>query len=264
MIRFDSLTWQFAVAGRWTARILGSLMVLFLLALIFGEGPPPLLRMNGREQLYSLGILCLFSGLVLAWFREGWGGLLSIAGWAFLSVLAGGPVGNAFLTIPAWIALIHLVCWWRLRGPAAPAAVPQLIIYLLAPLAVFVLLCANEIFGNPPLMTGTAAPPVALTGTWSARGSAGLVFAISPDGSVTGSVRDQPLTGRLTRNRSWFGRLMHWRTDYLIQGALSNGDRFQAPFELQEMELSGSFARRHDGEPTQVHRFRLAKRELTP
>jgi len=42
MTTFARLTWQAAVAGRWTARILGTLMVLFLLAFVFGEGLPSL------------------------------------------------------------------------------------------------------------------------------------------------------------------------------------------------------------------------------
>ena len=40
MITMQNFTWQAAVLGRWTARILGTLAVLFFLALVFGEGPP--------------------------------------------------------------------------------------------------------------------------------------------------------------------------------------------------------------------------------
>lgn len=32
-------TWHAAVIGRWTARILGTLVVLLFLALLFGQGP---------------------------------------------------------------------------------------------------------------------------------------------------------------------------------------------------------------------------------
>ena len=91
MNTFARLTWQAAVAGSWTARILGTLMVLFLLAFVFGEGPPPLARMTGRELGYALGVGGLFLGLIIAWFWEGWGGLLSVLGWGFLAVVAKRP-----------------------------------------------------------------------------------------------------------------------------------------------------------------------------
>ena len=120
MNQFVRLTWQAALAGRWTARILGSLMVLFVLTFVFGEGPPPLLRMTVREQLYALGMGTLFLGLVVAWFREGWGGVLSVVGWAFLAVLAGRPAWDLPFSIPAATGLLHLLCWWRLRGPIPP------------------------------------------------------------------------------------------------------------------------------------------------
>jgi hypothetical protein len=55
-------------------------MVLFILAFLIGEGPPALTRMTRRELLFSAGMACLFLGLVVAWFREGWGGLLSVVG----------------------------------------------------------------------------------------------------------------------------------------------------------------------------------------
>jgi hypothetical protein len=236
-------------------------MVLFLLAFVFGEGPPPLARMTVREQLYWLGVVSLFLGLIVAWFREGWGGLLSVLGWGFLAVLAGKPVWNLLFSIPAAIGVLHLLCWWRLRGPAPlPAGVPKPILFLLAPLAVFVLLCANEIFGQPPLMTAAGQPPSGLVGTWYGNGSVPVLFAIAPDGSVSGAVGNQALTdGRLVPNRSWFGRLMHWRTDYLIRGALSQGDRFMAPLVLRGPDLDGTLFPSHPG-ASEPLRMKLKKR----
>src|ERR1039457_5313504 len=108
MNTFARLTWQAAVAGRWTARILGTLMVLFLLAFVFGEGPPPFARMTVRELCYALGVGGLFLGLIIAWFWEGWGGLLSVLGWGFLAVLARRPAWDLPFSIPAAIGLLHL------------------------------------------------------------------------------------------------------------------------------------------------------------
>jgi len=278
MNQFATLTWQAALAGRWTARILGSLMVLFILTFVFGEGPPPLLRMTAREQLYALGMSSLFLGLVVAWFREGWGGLMSVLGWAFLSVLARRPALDLPLSIPAAVGLLHLLCWLRLHLPApAPGAsnwatgpqVRSLVLLLSISLGIFVLLCANEIFGQPPLMTPAGPPPAGIVGTWSAnlttvtrqplQDEIPVVFTIGPDGSVSGTVGNAALTsGQILPNRSWFGRLMNWRAPYEIRGALSQevrsyggtaGDRFTAGLDLRGSELDGALFLSHPGVP---------------
>ncbi|HEV3201749.1 MAG TPA: hypothetical protein VGZ73_27820 [Bryobacteraceae bacterium] len=272
------LTWQAALAGRWTARIVGSLMVLFILTFVFGEGPPPLLRMTTREQLYALGMASLFLGLVVAWFREGWGGLISLLGWAFLAVLARRPAGDLPFSIPAAAGLLHLLCWWRLRGPAPPREaanwatgphVRTLILLLSISLGIFVLLSANEIFGQPPLMTAAGPLPAEMVGTWSANltrvsrqplpDEILVVLNIGPDGSVSGTVGNARLTsGQLLPNRSWFGRLMNWRAPYEIRGALSQevrayggtvGDRFTAGLDMKGSELRGALFLSHPGVP---------------
>jgi hypothetical protein len=253
-------------------------MVLFLLAFVFGEGPPPLARMTVREQLYALGMGGLFLGLIVAWFQEGWGGLLSIAGWGFLGILARKPAWELPFSIPAAIGLLHLACWWRLRGPAPPAQpvdlatrhfVGKLFPILAAALAAFVLLCANEMFGQPPLMTPAGRLPAEMVGTWSANlttvskqplpDEIPVVFTIAPDGSVSGTVGNATVAnGQFMRNRSWFGRLMNWRTDYLIRGTLSRvvesyggtaGDRFSAPLNAMGSRLDGTLFLSHPGSP---------------
>jgi hypothetical protein len=268
--------WQVALAGRWTARILGALAVLIFLAFVVGEGVPPLTRMTAHEQLYAAGMGCLFLGLGLAWFQEAWGGMLTVFGWALLTALAGKPAWDLPLSIPAALGLLHLVCWWGLRGAAPAPARPGLttidirvVLALLAlPLAAFLLLCANEIFGQPPFMSG-AAQPDALAGTWRAALTTvsrqalpeeiPVTFTIDANGVVSGAVGNATVTGaRLVRNRSWFGRWMHLRTEYLIEGALSRpvesyggtaGDRFSAPLDPNRGELAGSLFLSHPGAP---------------
>jgi hypothetical protein len=215
---------------------------------------------------------------VIAWFWEGWGGLLSLSGWAFLAVLARRPPWDLPFSIPAVAGLLHLVCWWRLRSPAptlepvSAAAMGRLkILYALlwVSLATFILLSANEIFGNPPLMTRSGQQAAEMVGTWSATLTTVsrqplpheilAVLSIGPDGSVTGVIGNaEVISGRLERNRSWFGRLMNWRTDYVIRGTLSRvvesyggtaGDRFSAPLNPRGSELDGSLFLSHPGAP---------------
>ena len=285
MKTFQELTWQGAAAGRWVARIAGSLIVLFALAFLIGEGFPDLAKMGARELLILLALGCLALGLVVAWLWEAWGGLITVFAWVFVSVLAKGMAGGWALLLPA-IGLLHLLCWWRLRGtaPARPANAAALSRFKLhyvfwGLLGVFLLLCANEIFGNPPLMARPVRPLEEMAGTWSAVlttvsgqpliAEIPVVLTIEPDGSVAGTIGDAKLTGgRLLPNRSWFGRLMKWRTEFVIQGILSHavqscgdtkGDRFSAPVNPAAQELAGSLFLWHPGPPAPLG-LRLIKR----
>ena len=76
------------------------------------------------------------------------------------------------------------------------------------------------------------------------------VFTINPDASVSGRIGDATLVNaRIIYNLSWFGRFMHWRTDYLIMSKLSRvvrpservaGDGFTAPLTIRGAGLEGA------------------------
>ena len=82
-----------------------------------------------------------------------------------------------------------------------------------------------------------------------------LLNLAAPDASVSGRIGDATLTtGRMIHNRSWFGRFMHWRTDYLIMGKLSRvvrpservaGDGFTAPLTVRGVGLEGALFLSH-------------------
>jgi hypothetical protein len=256
------VSWRVAVAGRWTARILGTLMFLLFLAFFFGEGPPDLSRLTSTERLQFLCITVLFLGLVIAWKWEGLGGLITVAGFAFLVAINANHLRMWALCVPAIVGAMHIASWARLRVgvPArlAPWHVPRsAVISLVAALVVFLLLCANEMFGQPPLMTPTLHPDSGLLGAWYGRGtyvpadnSIAVEFIIHPDGSVTGTVGDATVTaGRITYGRSWFGRLLNINSPYRMTGQLSSvvrvskevwGDRFSLPLGIRGEVLDGS------------------------
>jgi len=107
-------------------------------------------------------------------------------------------------------------------------------------LGVFLLLCANEIFGQPPLMTPTLHPGSGLAGDWHGTGAMSVEFVIHPDGSVTGAVGEASIeSAHIAYGRGWFGRLLHIGADYLITGRLS-GERFTAPFQVAGDSLEGA------------------------
>jgi hypothetical protein len=260
-----------ATAGRWTARIAGTLLLLFFLAFFFGEGPPNLFRTTARDDLLFLAMAALFAGLAVAWKWEGSGGLLSIAGFVLLGILERNFLETPFLQLPAVIGVVHVACWWGLRATAPPPGAAWVnpfagkvwrIFFIAgaAALGIFILLCANEMFGNPPLMTAALHPKPELAGTWRARvtGPRGrplptpieVVLSIHADASVSGTAGPATLLGgRIFNNRSWFGELMHWRDDYGIEGKLSEplriyeslaDDRFSAGLDRRGPNLEGS------------------------
>ena len=96
------------------------------------------------------------------------------------------------------------------------------------------LLCANEMFGNPPLK---AVPLAELTGTCSVPSAA---ITVHPDATVIGTVANVPIQrARLKPNRSWFGRLLGWRTDYRIRGGLTTGKPLNIQLNAKPTGLSG-------------------------
>jgi hypothetical protein len=224
MMTWQGVTWRSAVIGRWMALILGTLTVLFFLAFFFGEGPPRFSALPATERLRFLAIGAMFLGLLAAWKWEGAGGLVALAGFAVFVALDSNHLKLWAFDIPAALAVIHLLCWWRLHGgpPAgvAPWPAPREIVFALsAVLGIFVLLCANEMFGQPPLMTPTLHPPADLLGAWQQTGTVDVELTIHEDASVTGAVDGATIAGaRVSYGRSWFGKLLSWNADYVIRG----------------------------------------------
>jgi hypothetical protein len=116
---------------RWLARILGSLVLLFVLLLVIGEGlfmePPPGSSgmLKERDIPLMAGMIIMLVGIVVAWFREGIGGLLMIGGVIpfLVDELKSEKGFNAwFLVIFPIIGLLHLFCWWQSRRLKAKMA----------------------------------------------------------------------------------------------------------------------------------------------
>jgi len=233
-----AITAKAAGVACWAARIGGTLMALLYLALIVGEGPPPVWRLSLEQNLHFLGFVALTAGLLAAWKWEGLGGAIALAGFV-LVVLIDSRSAKAWITVvPAAFGLVHTICWWRLRG-ASPGRLPLALWVLFG---LFVLLSANEVFGNPPLMTRRSPSP-AVVGLWRTEsGEVDAALTIGVDGAVAGRIGDAIVTGgRITANRTWFGRLLHWRSDYLLKGAASS-EPFQGWIDSRGDRLDAAIA----------------------
>jgi len=198
---------------RWITRLVGFLLVLFFLTFVVAhlvaDGLPPMTGFSGRQAVSAFGLFLLFAGLAVAWFRPKWGGLLSIAGWVSLRCPMDWP-----MLIPAVIGSGNLLVWWMLRDLRVIPPMPRrMAVAIVAPLAIFGILSANEILGQPPLLAGSAR---AVAGTWSDETTR---LIIGPEGSVSGTIGADAIIGaRIESNRTWFGRVLNWRSDYLIRG----------------------------------------------
>ena len=107
---------------RWLARIVGTLLVVFFLLMVLGYVIEP--QGTGKITLTEIpliiGMLAMLLGLIIAWFREGLGAFINIAG--FLLFLASELISNK--SFHAWIivaypaiGLLFLLCWWQSKKP---------------------------------------------------------------------------------------------------------------------------------------------------
>jgi len=225
MTTFTEATWRAAAVTRWIARVAGTLVTLFFLAFLVGEGPPPLWRLSLQQNLQFLGMCGLCTGLITAWKWEGLGGVITMASYGLLLTIDRHFNATWLFAVPAVIGLIHILCWLRLHlvgsRAVSPWNTPRLVLEIGGALTgVFILLSANEIFLNPPLMTPTLHPPSNLVGFWRGHLPSGITVEvqISENAAVRGQIGQKLIDARIFNNRSWFGDLMNWREPYMIRG----------------------------------------------
>jgi hypothetical protein len=115
------------VGIRWTARIVGSLLVLFTLFMVIGEMVDGYHR-NGKVDFETFNILQIvtfifwflgLAGLILAWWKEGAGGILSFICtviFLILVIINAHVNPEARFTVILFIFLIpsglFIIYWW--------------------------------------------------------------------------------------------------------------------------------------------------------
>ncbi len=137
---------SWVAAVRWTARVLGTLLVLAVLPFVLAEGLPPIASQPQGVQLTFLGGFLLLFGCIVGWWREGAAAVLVAAGWTVIRISE-----NAFqITTPfeltLLIAALYGFCWWATHGRRLRVALTTVLILvgalglgrLLVPTSVFV------------------------------------------------------------------------------------------------------------------------------
>jgi RNA polymerase sigma-70 factor (ECF subfamily) len=101
--------------AQWTARILGTLLLLFYGTFIVAEGLPPIATQSVGVQLNFIALGLMLGGFAVGWKREGTAAILITSGWTLWHISEGRLDLNLFQT-PLPVAALYGYCWWELRG----------------------------------------------------------------------------------------------------------------------------------------------------
>ncbi len=100
---------------RWTARIIGTAILLLIMAFAIGEGVPNPFAQPVRVNLLFAAMFTMVMGLILAWKWEGIGSLLILGGFAFFAVVNHGIKLNLAFGPMLAVGLIYSVCGWMAK-----------------------------------------------------------------------------------------------------------------------------------------------------
>jgi len=155
------------------------------------------------------------------------------------------------------------------------------LIAVLGLVAIVFIALAAEVAMTPPPFAPRHSPAPGFAGEW--RGTARiwmpdqtqlplpLHLTIQPDGTVRGSMGQARVTARFEWNRSWLGKALRLRSDYIIVGQVSGfakgpaagqQEKLSIPLRSEATYLRGSVFIGKRG-PSQVSLFLVRRQETT-
>lgn len=99
-------------AIQWTARVLGSLVVLLFVVFLIGEGPPVPTRLIPLEKLTVTATFMMLLGLAVAWRWPLIGGTLAVLGFGLLAILDRRLLVAPPFAVAGFSGCLHLAYWW--------------------------------------------------------------------------------------------------------------------------------------------------------
>lgn len=109
--------------AQWTARILGTLILLAFASFLLAEGLPPFAREPGGVPLTSAGGVLIALGFLVGWWREGTAAILIAAGWSLIRASENEFQVTTTFEVVLLVGLLHAVVWWWRQGKRTPLAV---------------------------------------------------------------------------------------------------------------------------------------------
>ena len=95
----------------WLVKSVGVAVLLLLLAIFIGEGPPNPFKLTARELFFMAVLLITLIGLALAVWRQLIGAIVVLAGIAAFTIIGG--IGQNWVFYAFWlIGLLNILCWW--------------------------------------------------------------------------------------------------------------------------------------------------------
>lgn len=172
----SAATKGWVTAARWTARVLGTLLLAIYGLFVFGEGFPPIGSQPEGVQLSFVGVGLMLLGLALGWKLEGAAALLIASGWTVFRISEGGFGLGAFET-PLVAGALYGLCWWATRGRRTHIALAAVAALVMA-LTLGQLICPTSVFVRGVIIDAETTKPIAgaeltLEGSPVKRGEAG-------------------------------------------------------------------------------------------
>jgi hypothetical protein len=225
---------------RWVAHVL-SVLILFFFAVMMGgevmQGQTP--NLKPQEILFFAAVAVQLIGLLIAFRKETPGGLMVLVGYLLQAVLLPRSALIPFFAVLPFTGLLRLSCAWFERHQAPPShavtgkrASHRIALMVSLVVAVFLGLVSSEIFMSPPpLALRHVAVPAGLVGGWQGQARVANAWvrqrrlpvrlAVDASGMAEGTIGDARfLRGKLLPARSWFGRALRLKTDYVFVGRL--------------------------------------------
>ena len=105
-----------AAVCRWTARVVGALLVFLVIVIGIGEGLPNPLTQPLSVQIGFLALALILTGILAGWRWELAGGIISLASWfLFVGSVVGAKRLNVFISLLALPGICYLISAWLRR-----------------------------------------------------------------------------------------------------------------------------------------------------
>lgn len=92
----------------WVVKAIGSVLLLLIVVIFIGEGPPNPLKLNPKELFLMVSLLITLAGIVLAFWRQLVGGVAILVGMIPFVGESQQWIFWAFVLI----GVLNILCWW--------------------------------------------------------------------------------------------------------------------------------------------------------